>query len=634
MSLKKILIGSYGMIIIGIIMISIMLLFIVNSQESLVEAQDNRYKSYLLADELRQSSDDLTRLARTYVISEDDKYEKMYWDILAIRNGQKPRPENAERIYWDFVLEYGHKPRPDDKTVALQDLMKEAGFTEEEFTLLKQAQANSDGLVTTETIAMNAIKGLYDDGKGNYNIKSEPEPVMARKIMHDDQYHIDKAKIMGPIDQFFKKLNVRTSNLVADHQKHTEFLLWIAQLLVLLLILFSIGVGYYVFKIIFTQVGGEPQNIGEISKAVAVGDINVDYQEGGKDLTGIFEELKLITASFKNRAKLIENISDGNLSTKVEILSDKDVLGFSLKKMVQSLKEKVLVAKQISNGDLSVDVNLVSKNDDLGIALKTMGTNLNDTVKRVIKAIEQFSSGTKDVTSSSQELAEGATEQASAVEQVSSSMEEMVANIQQNADNAQKTNTIAQETYSNAQESGTAVTQSVEAMKQISEKISIIEEIARQTNLLALNAAIEAARAGDHGKGFAVVASQVRSLAKNSQKAAGDITKLTQSSVEIAEVAGNMLEKLIPDTKQTANLIQEISAASIEQHQGAEEVNRAIQQMDQVIQQNALSAERLADTANNLSSQSNDLLETIGFFKTEKKRPNLEQPMTNEANNE
>ena len=188
MSLKKILIGSYGMIIIGIIMISIMLLFIVNSQKSLVEAQDNRYKSYLLADELRQSSDDLTRLARTYVISEDDKYEKMYWDILAIRNGQKPRPENAERIYWDFVLEYGHKPRPDDKTVALHDLMKEAGFTEEEFTLLKQAQANSDGLVTTETIAMNAIKGLYDDGKGNYNIKSEPEPVMARKIMHDNQY--------------------------------------------------------------------------------------------------------------------------------------------------------------------------------------------------------------------------------------------------------------------------------------------------------------------------------------------------------------------------------------------------------------------------------------------------------------
>ena len=221
-----------------------MLLFIVNSQESLVEAQDNRYKSYLLADELRQSSDDLTRLARTYVISEDDKYEKMYWDILAIRNGQKPRPENAERIYWDFVLEYGHKPRQDDKTVALQDLMKEAGFTEEEFTLLKQAQANSDGLVTTETIAMNAIKGLYNDGKGNYNLKLEPDPVMARKIMHDDQYHIDKAKIMGPIDEFFKKLDLRTSNLVSDHQNHTEFLLWIAQLLVLLLILFSIGVGY------------------------------------------------------------------------------------------------------------------------------------------------------------------------------------------------------------------------------------------------------------------------------------------------------------------------------------------------------------------------------------------------------
>jgi methyl-accepting chemotaxis protein len=191
----------------------------------------------------------------------------------------------------------------------------------------------------------------------------------------------------------------------------------------------------------------------------------------------------------------------------------------------------------------------------------------------------------------------------------------MNATIKQNADNAQQTEKIALKSAVDATESGKAVSETVSAMKEIASRVSIIEEIARQTNLLALNAAIEAARAGEHGKGFAVVASEVRKLAERSQSAAGEISKLSTISVEVAEKAGAMLAKLVPDIQKTSELVQEISAASKEQTMGADQINASIQQLNQVIQQNAGAAEEMSSTAEELSSQAEQLQSTVSFFK-------------------
>jgi len=178
-----------------------------------------------------------------------------------------------------------------------------------------------------------------------------------------------------------------------------------------------------------------------------------------------------------------------------------------------------------------------------------------------------------------------------------------------------ETEKIATKSAEEANKGGEAVVKTVAAMKEIAEKIMIIEEIARQTNLLALNAAIEAARAGEHGKGFAVVAAEVRKLAERSQVAAGEINELSSNSVDIAESAGRVLTELVPNIQKTAELVQEISAASREQDAGAEQIAKSIQQLDAVIQQNASASEEMASTAEELSSQSEQLAEMMSFFK-------------------
>jgi methyl-accepting chemotaxis protein len=291
---------------------------------------------------------------------------------------------------------------------------------------------------------------------------------------------------------------------------------------------------------------------------------------------------------------------------------------FLTRSITQPITKVVKVLEALAAGDLSQQIEAGSQ-DEIGQMERCLGSvsaSLVRTILEIRGIAGEVSSASMSISTASFELSKGASAQAAAAEEASASMEQMASIIKQNADNAQQTDKIANKSASDAQESGKSVLEAVAAMKEIAGKISIIEEISRQTNLLALNAAIEAARAGEHGKGFAVVAAEVRKLAERSQKAAGEINRLSDTTVNVSEKSGALLEKLVPNIQRTAELVQEISAASKEQDTGSEQINKALMQLEKVIQQNASASEEMAATTEELTGQSEQLVSALAFFRT------------------
>ncbi|MCM5553383.1 methyl-accepting chemotaxis protein [Pleomorphomonas sp. NRK KF1] len=326
-----------------------------------------------------------------------------------------------------------------------------------------------------------------------------------------------------------------------------------------------------------------------------------------------------IARGLKRGVDLAEAVAIGDLNQEVVHKANDEIkdLISAMQKMTANLRETAGMAAEISNGNLTVTPKPLSDKDTLGKSLLDMVERLRSVVSDALVASDNVSAGSQQLSSASEQIAQGATEQASSAEEASSSMEEMASNIKQNADNAAQTEKIARQSAKDAETSGQAVTQAVAAMQTIAEKIGIVQEIARQTDLLALNAAVEAARAGEHGRGFAVVASEVRKLAERSQAAATEISQMSVDTVASAQQAGDMLNRLVPDIRKTAELVSEISAACREQDIGASQINQAIQQLDKVTQQNAGASEEMSATSEELAAQAEELQASIAFFRVD-----------------
>ncbi|HDO1317729.1 methyl-accepting chemotaxis protein [Aeromonas veronii] len=328
----------------------------------------------------------------------------------------------------------------------------------------------------------------------------------------------------------------------------------------------------------------------------------------------------------KEMSDIVQAVINGELHRRMELAGKSgffQAMGEGINQIANvidsTLNDVIRVVQCLAKGDLTQQIEA----DYPGVfgttkdALNKTIASLTNIVTEVRGASDNLSSAAEQVSATAQSISQSSSEQASSMEETSASIEQMSASINQNTDNAQVTDGMASKAAKEAVEGGEAVKLTVDAMKQIARRIGIIDDIAYQTNLLALNAAIEAARAGDHGKGFAVVAAEVRKLAERSQVAAQEIGELASSSVEMAEKAGRLLDQMVPSINKTSDLVQEISAASVEQSTGVSQINQAMNQLSQVTQQNASCSEELAATAEEMSSQAEQLQLAMEFFTLE-----------------
>lgn len=342
--------------------------------------------------------------------------------------------------------------------------------------------------------------------------------------------------------------------------------------------------------------------------------------EKGREIVKIADHIEEnITEFIKDeyRGSLLFIIISSILSVLVSVL-----ITFLLTKYLVSMINKgVALAQTYAGGNLAFKVpeeDLAVKDElgDLARSMVNMGEKMKEIIADVLISAQGVASASGQISSTSQQISQGASEQASSVEEVSSSMEEMASNIEQNTDNAKQTETISLSASQGINQVAQKAQKAVEANRIISEKISIINDIAFQTNILALNAAVEAARAGDHGKGFAVVASEVRKLAEKSKTAADEIVSLSKTSLSLAEEAGVKMMEIIPEIERTSKLVREIAASSVEQNNGADQINNALQQLNNVTQQNAAASEELATNAEEMTAQAEMLREKVSYFKT------------------
>ncbi|WP_447831823.1 methyl-accepting chemotaxis protein [Aeromonas salmonicida] len=385
--------------VVTLILLSLVFFAYTWSGTKLEQSYQQRYQSYLLADELRQSSDDLTRLGRTYVITKDPAYEQQYMRILAIRNGEQNRPEGYNRIYWDFVAASGQNPRPDTSLRrGLIDLMKDAGFTDGELTKLNEAKNNSDALVSTEVAAFK----LVQQQEGDLAVNQQK----AIAMMHDKAYHQNKGRIMAPIDDFYVMMETRTQQAVDDATSQSAMLRYLFIALGLVLMFFL----WRTYRALLDLTGTSVSQLRSDLNSLAQGDFSrqihvpVGAQESLIGLLATMQStLKGIIAQVSHSSEELSGSADSIAQIAEQTAQFATSQQTSTQTMAAAIEELVVSISHLSDNATHADeLSKVSANtleEGSGVIKQTLDSieNISSTVGDAASSLSELNSHTQQI---------------------------------------------------------------------------------------------------------------------------------------------------------------------------------------------------------------------------------------------
>ncbi len=527
------------------------------TQAHVSDAYEVRYQSYILADELRQSSDDLTRLARTYVVTGDASYEKQYLDILDIRNGKKARPQHYERIYWDFVAAGEERPRPEGATISLDALMKQAGFSEQEFAKLKEAQDNSNALVKTEVIAMNAVKGLFDDGTGRFVEKDGPDMDMARQLVHSKDYHRYKAQIMKPVDTFFTLLDQRTQQAVAAAEAASRNAFIAAAALLLLSVLaVAAGLGL-LYRRLSRQLGAEPAAAQQLASEIAAGNLAVaiDLRSG----------------------------DDASLLRAMQTMRD------NLAKVIGELRHGTETIASVSGQIASGNQDLSSRTEQQAGVLEETASSMEELTSAVRQNADNARQANELAAAASHIAAKGG----AVVAQVVDTMGSIDASSRKIVDIIGVIDGIAFQTNILALNAAVEAARAGEQGRGFAVVASEVRNLAQRS---------------------AAAAKEIKGLI-------GDSVDQVEIGSKLVNQAGATMTEVVESVKRVTSIMGDILTASQEQSAGIAQISDAITGMDQGTQQNATLVEEAAAASQAMLDQAQRLAEVASIFRLDATQP-------------
>ncbi|MBI9010842.1 MAG: HAMP domain-containing histidine kinase [Clostridiales bacterium] len=374
-------------------------------QKNITQSHKERYDSYVIADELRQSSDDLTKFVRMYAATGDTYFKDLYFEVLMIRNGELSRPINYEKIYWDLLLPEHLKSDSTTQPKALVERMKSHGFTTEELDLLSLAEDNSNELVNLELLAMRAIEDKLSAEDKSLLLENESRFEFALRILNDQPYNVAKSAIMGPIKQFYEMFDTRTNNQVnrALENQRIYSALMVLILLILLIILVILYVKLFSkFKenetILEKKVQDRTREITEKNRILLEAKEQLVQSEKmaslGKLVAGVSHEINTPIGIAVTIASHITDITkdkndlmtEGKLS-KTALINYFDEMGKSSKLILNSMNkanELIRSFKQVAvdqSVDESREVNLKEYVDEILLSLHNKLKNTSHTIK-------------------------------------------------------------------------------------------------------------------------------------------------------------------------------------------------------------------------------------------------------------